>query len=80
MNSKKILVGTLSLGMAFATLQSCKDSKTKPAESTEKTADAKCGEGKCGDSTKVGDAKCGDKMSDSSATAKSTEAKCGDKK
>ncbi|MFL9832815.1 HvfA family oxazolone/thioamide-modified RiPP metallophore [Chryseobacterium terrae] len=82
MNSKKILVGTITLGMTIAALQSCKDnkeSKTETMQSTEKMADAKCGEGKCGDSAKVSDAKCGEKKGDSSMV-KLKEGKCGDSK
>lgn len=55
-----------------------------------KSSDAKCGEGKCGDTKKTeesktsdakcGEGKCGDVKESKSADAKCGEGKCGDKK
>jgi len=79
MKKKSILVGTVALGLLTATsIYSCKNAD-KTETKTEKAADAKCGEGKCGDSTKTAEAKCGDKVADSTSM-KTKEGKCGDKK
>lgn len=84
MRKKSILVGAIALGLLTATsIYSCKNAN-KTEDTTEKAADAKCGEGKCGNSTKSTEAKCGDKVVDSTSMktkeGKCGEGKCGDKK
>lgn len=79
MNKKQILVGTFALGiLGAATLQSCTKSEkaTDSNVTMEKSADAKCGEGKCGDSAKTKT----DSANVKTAEGKCGEGKCGNKK
>ena len=83
MKKKSILVGTVALGLITATsLYSCNPADKKTA-TPEASADAKCGEGKCGskkDSAMTSEGKCGDSAHVKTAEGKCGEGKCGDKK
>jgi uncharacterized low-complexity protein len=77
----------LALSVAATTVQASPDvTSSHKAPSATKTADAKCGEGKCGGSAsktkKAADAKCGEGKCGGSASKKekTADAKCGEGK